>query len=159
LLFIITVSIDCYISESMFYFPVRVYYEDTDAGGVTYYANYLKFCERARTEWLRHLGFSQQALASESGIFFVVRRVETDYLQSARLDDELMVSVQVEKLGRVSIEFCQEITRGDTVLARCRTKVGCVSGEVFKPCALPETIAQAARRFMQAHDNPASGLK
>lgn len=143
----------------MFHFPVRVYYEDTDAGGVTYYANYLKFCERARTEWLRHLGYSQQALAQDSGVFFVVRRVEMDYLQSARLDDALDVSVEVEKLGRVTLEFRQEIRRGDTLLARCYTKVGCVSGAVFKPCPLPDAIRDAAAKYLQTHQAQTSGLK
>lgn len=143
----------------MFHFPVRVYYEDTDAGGVVYYANYLKFCERARTEWLRHLGFGQQALAEQSGIFFVVRKVEMDYLQSARLDDELSVSVQVEKLGRVSIEFFQQIHRNGVLLAQCRTKVGCVSGEIFKPCALPDPIARAASEHVMKHATVTSGLK
>ncbi len=158
-MFIIAVCYDCCMGKSMFHFPVRVYYEDTDAGGVTYYANYLKFCERARTEWLRHLGFGQQELANNSGIFFVVRRVEMDYLQSARLDDALTVSVEVEKLGRVSIEFFQQIYKGDVLLAQCRTKVGCVSGEVFRPCALPGPIAKAAGGYVRAHAASASGLK
>lgn len=132
----------------MFHFNVRVYYEDTDAGGVTYYANYLKFCERARTEWLRHLGFSQQALATGQGIFFVVRSVSLDYLQSARLDDALQVSVAVEKLGRASIDFSQTIQRDGVMLARCKTRVACVSGTVFKPCELPADIQQAVRQYL-----------
>lgn len=133
----------------MFHFPVRVYYEDTDAGGVTYYANYLKFCERARTEWFRSLGFSQDALARESGVYFVVRRVEMDYLQSARLDDQLDVSVAIEKAGRVSLEFMQEIRCGDTLLARSRTKVGCVGGTPFRPVPLPENIKKSLESWLE----------
>jgi acyl-CoA thioester hydrolase len=126
-----------------FQFSVRVFYEDTDAGGVVYYANYLKFFERARTEWLRCLGFEQQKLAQEQSIFFVVRKVETEYFASARLDDLLDVSVQIEKLGRVAVEFIQEIHCNGVLLTRCRTKVACVSGERFKPCALPEPVRTA----------------
>jgi acyl-CoA thioester hydrolase len=126
-----------------FQFAVRVFYEDTDAGGVVYYANYLKFFERARTEWLRTLGFEQQQLAREQSIFFVVRRVETDYFASARLDDLLSVSVEVEKLGRVAVEFTQEIHSAGVLLTRCKTKVACVSGELFKSCALPENVRTA----------------
>ncbi|MCE2679786.1 MAG: tol-pal system-associated acyl-CoA thioesterase [Burkholderiales bacterium] len=131
-----------------FQFAVRVFYEDTDAGGVVYYANYLKFFERARTEWLRSLGFEQQKLAQEQSIFFVVRKVETDYLASARLDDLLSVSVHIEKLGRVAVEFAQEIHCGGVLLTRCRTKVACVSGEHFKPCALPEPVRMAMQNTL-----------
>ena len=126
-----------------FQFAVRVFYEDTDAGGVVYYANYLKFFERARTEWLRSLGFEQQQLAREQSIFFVVRKVETDYFSSARLDDLLNVSVTVEKLGRVAVEFVQEIHCNGQLLTRCKTKVACVSGALFKPCALPDAVRNA----------------
>jgi acyl-CoA thioester hydrolase len=138
---------------------VRVYYEDTDAGGIVYYANYLKFYERARTEWLRSLGYEQQALASEHGLFFVVRRVEADYLQSARLDDQLHVSVRIERLGRVAIEFSQEIRKGDVLLSRCRTKVGCVSGEVFRPCELPLAIRQRIEKSSDQGEAAQTALK
>jgi len=131
-----------------FQFAVRVFYEDTDAGAVVYYANYLKFCERARTEWLRSLGFEQQKLAKEQSIFFVVRRAETDYFASARLDDLLTVSVKIEKLGRVAVEFIQEIHCEGVLLTRCRTKVACVSGTLFKPCAIPEPVRAAMQNAM-----------
>ena len=94
-------------SSQPFTLPVRVYYEDTDAGGVVYYANYLKFCERARTEWLRTLGVSQQALIDEQGLAFVVRSVQADYLASARLDDALEVVTRVAMLRRASLLFEQ----------------------------------------------------
>ena len=94
---------DAQASSQHFTLPVRVYYEDTDAGGVVYYANYLKFCERARTEWLRALGVSQQALIDEQGLAFVVRSVHADYLASARLDDALTIATRVAMLRRASL--------------------------------------------------------
>ncbi|MGB5569099.1 MAG: YbgC/FadM family acyl-CoA thioesterase, partial [Sedimenticolaceae bacterium] len=84
---------------SLFEWPVRVYYEDTDAGGVVYYANYLKYLERARTEWLRYLGFGQDTLMRDAGILFAVRRVEIDYLLPARFDDALLVELEIEEIG------------------------------------------------------------
>ena len=123
-----------------FLWSVRVYYEDTDAGGIVYYANYLKFFERARSEWLRTHNLEQQHLAHTARLFFVVRRVTTDYLQPARLDDALTVSVTVEKMGRVAVEFFQQIHRGQELLVECRTKVGCVSADSLKPIAIPEPI-------------------
>lgn len=97
----------------VFTFPVRIYYEDTDAGGVVYYANYLKFFERCRTEWLRANGFWQAQLLRDSGIVFVVRNVNIDYLKPARLDDLVTVGLDVEKITRSQIFFRQEVRRGD----------------------------------------------
>ncbi|MDR2788268.1 MAG: tol-pal system-associated acyl-CoA thioesterase [Candidatus Accumulibacter sp.] len=93
---------------------VRIYYEDTDAGGVVYYANYLKFFERCRTEWLRAMGFDQVDLLRDPGIAFVVRSVDLDYLKPARLDDLLTISLEVEKITRSQIFFRQHVRRGDT---------------------------------------------
>ena len=90
---------------STFVWPARVYYEDTDAGGVVYYANYLKFLERARTEWLRALGFDQRDLMRDAGILFAVRHVEIDYLLPARFDDELRIEAAVERASKVSLTF------------------------------------------------------
>ena len=95
-----------------FTFSVRVYYEDTDAGGVVYHANYLKFLERCRSEWLRSLGFEQADLLRDLGIAFVVRSVNLDYLKPARLDDLLTISVEAEKIARAQIFFRQRIRRG-----------------------------------------------
>ena len=92
-----------------FGWPVRVYYEDTDAGGVVYYANYLRFLERARTEWLRALGFEQDALARDAGVIFAVRRVEVDYLKPARFNDALTVHARIAERGRASLVFAQEV--------------------------------------------------
>jgi acyl-CoA thioester hydrolase len=127
-------------------FPVRVYFENTDAGGVVYHAEYLKFLERARTEWLRHLGFDHQALARNHRIVFVVTQVAADFLKPARLDDHVAVSVQLESLGKVRCVFAQEIRREDELLVRAKVTVACVTGEHFKPVEIPEAL----RRKMQA---------
>ncbi len=127
-------------------FPVRVYFENTDAGGVVYHGEYLKFLERARTEWLRHLGFDHQALARNHRIVFVVTQALADFLKPARLDDNLAVSVQLESLGKVRCVFLQEIRRDDELLVRAKITVACVTGEHFKPAEIPEAL----RRKMQA---------
>lgn len=119
---------------------LRVYYEDTDAGGVVYYANYLKFCERARTEWLRALGVSQQSLLTEERIGFVVRSVQADYLASARLDDALEVRTRVIKLGRASISFEQTVLREHALLFRTTVLVACVDMARHKPAAIPPAL-------------------
>lgn len=127
-------------------FPVRVYFENTDAGGVVYHAEYLKFLERARTEWLRHLGFDHQALARSDHIVFVVTQAVVDFLKPARLDESIAVSVQLESLGKVRCVFSQEIRREDDLLVRAKLTVACVTGELFKPAEIPEAL----RRKMQA---------
>jgi tol-pal system-associated acyl-CoA thioesterase len=127
-------------------FPVRVYFENTDAGGVVYHAEYLKFLERARTEWLRHLGFDHQALARNHRIVFVVTQAVVDFMKPARLDDAVAVSVQLESLGKVRCVFTQEIRREAELLVRAKITVACVTGEHFKPAEIPEAL----RRKMQA---------
>ncbi|MCL5059568.1 MAG: tol-pal system-associated acyl-CoA thioesterase [Candidatus Thermoplasmatota archaeon] len=126
-----------------FSWPVRVYWEDTDAGGVVYYANYLKFMERARSEWLRAFGFEQDALRDEAGIVFVVRRVEIDYLSPARFNDALDVSVGLHEAGRASLVVRQELMRGSTCLAKAVITLACVDAVNFKPVKMPATILQA----------------
>ena len=106
-------------AQPSFVLPVRVYYEDTDAAGVVYYANYLRFCERARTEWLRALGFEQQAMMTSAGTGFVVRSVQADYLAPARLDDALEVVTRIATLRRASLLFDQAIRRQGQRAARC----------------------------------------
>lgn len=126
-----------------FEWPVRIYYEDTDTSGVVYYANYLKFLERARTEWLRALGFGQQSLMDEVGILFAVRRVEIDYLLPARFDDELRVEAAIGAVRKVSLTFDQRILRGtDTVLCTAAVKVVCLAKASFRPTAIPGTIRE-----------------
>jgi acyl-CoA thioester hydrolase len=111
----------------IFSLPVRVYYEDTDAGGVVYYANYLKFFERCRTEWVRALGCDQAGLLREHGIVFVVKNVEAEYRLPARLDDLLTVTLAVQDLGRAQILFKQTVCRGDTPLVIGSVRVVCAA--------------------------------
>lgn len=125
---------------STFTFPVRVYWEDTDAGGVVFYANYLKFFERARTEWLRAAGVEQQRLRDDTGAMFVVAEVQTRYLAPARLDDLLQVTVRVEEQGAASMVIVQEAFRGDLLLAKGRIRIGCVHAESLRPCRIPARV-------------------
>src|SRR5450830_682695 len=139
-------------SADAFAWPVRVYYEDTDTGGVVFYVNYLKFFERARTEWLRALGYSQQALAESSGLIFVVKNTTVDYFAPARLDDELKLTVVVEQFRNASLAFVQEAWRIEkrsqgtlqgteqTLLARGRITIVCVNAASFRPQAIPEEM-------------------
>jgi acyl-CoA thioester hydrolase len=130
---------------SVFTWTVRVYYEDTDAGGIVYYANYLKFFERARTEWLRSLGIHQQDLLAAQGTAFVVRSASVEYLSVARLDDEVRLTLSVEKLGRASVQFSQQAWRGDALLASADVKVACVDAATMRPCPLPDDAAAKMR--------------
>jgi len=130
---------------SVFNWPVRVYYEDTDAGGIVFYANYLKFFERGRTEWLRALGVQQQTLLESDGAAFVVKNVTLDYHAAARLDDELSIRTRVEKVGRASVQFAQEAWRGETLLNSASVKVGCVDTATMRPRSLPEHVAVKMR--------------
>jgi len=131
-----------------FTWTVRVYYEDTDTGGVVYYANYLKFFERARTEWLRAAGFGQQALAAEQGLQFVVARIECDYRRPARLDDVIDLDVRVIQAGRVSVVFEQTARRGDDVLAQARVRAGCVDTKTLVPRAMPAPMLEAMKSMV-----------
>lgn len=129
-----------------FNFPIRVYYEDTDAGGIVYYANYLKFCERARTEWLRTLTISQQALLNEN-VGFVVKHIEMDNLFPAKLDDLLQVTTTITQLKRASITFEQVIkNQNEKVIANVIAQVVCVTIDTLKPCAFPTIISGAFKR-------------
>ena len=123
---------------------VRVYYEDTDAGGVVYYANYLKYIERARTEHLRELGFELATIANESGLVFVVKSVKADYLLPAFLDDTIKVQTSIELLRHVSLLFAQIITsiEKNTVLFNAEVKVVSVLKNNLKPCAFPQEILE-----------------
>ncbi len=124
--------------------PLRVYYEDTDAGGVVYYANYLKFAERGRTEMLRDLGFDPPALAAVEGVAFAVSRLEVDYLAPARLDDELTVQTRIVKIFAATLEAEQIISRGATDCARLIVRLACVN-RAGRPVRLPECILTAHR--------------
>ncbi len=119
---------------------IRVYYEDTDAGGVVFYANYLKFFERGRTEWLRRLGVDQSRLAVDEHCMFVVKNVEIQYRKPARLDDLLSVHSRITRLGKASIHFSQQAEVGGQLLCDSTIQVCCVDTRTLRPTALPETL-------------------
>jgi acyl-CoA thioester hydrolase len=123
-----------------FSLPVRVYYEDTDAGGIVYYANYLKFMERARTEWLRSLGVEQDELLKRHGVIFAVRSVQLDFLKPARFNDLLQLTVDIGRYGRASMTLRQRAQLGDLVLCEGEVKLACIEAKTFTPCAMPDAI-------------------
>lgn len=125
-------------------FSVRVYYEDTDAAGIVYYANYFRFMERARTEWLRDMGFEQDALRGQYGIVFVVRSARADYLQPARFNDLLWVTGEIRDHSRTAMTIGQDILRQDDEKLLCRGEVGivCVDIESFRPVPIPGIILE-----------------
>ena len=127
----------------VFRLPVRVYWEDTDAGGIVFYANYLKFFERARTEWLRSLGVHQQAMRERTGAMFVVTHTSMHYRAPARLDDALEVTVAVRHTGRASLEVAQQARRDETLLAEGEVRIGCVDAASLRPCRIPIEVIQA----------------
>ncbi|MGF1720442.1 tol-pal system-associated acyl-CoA thioesterase [Vibrio kyushuensis] len=124
-----------------FHWPVTVYYEDTDAGGVVYHSNYLKYFERARTEMLRSIGVSQRSLL-EQDIAFVIRHVDMDFLQGARLDEQLNVLTTISERKKASLVFCQEIVNLDgKILCKALVKVACIDTVKMRPKAMPQSIA------------------
>ena len=131
------------MTDTVFSHALRVYWEDTDAGGVVFYANYLKFFERARTEWLRALGVAQQALRDETGAIFIVSATTLRYKAPARLDDALRITVELTDTGRASLVFCQQAWRGDTLLCEGSIRVGCVDALTFRPRRIPAPVTQA----------------
>ncbi|MDO4627280.1 MAG: tol-pal system-associated acyl-CoA thioesterase [Pasteurellaceae bacterium] len=131
------------MEQNFFQFPVRVYYEDTDAGGVVYHARYLHFFERARTEYLRKLGFAQQKLLDEKNLAFVVKTMNIDYRVPARLDDALIVETEVTQLKSASMIFTQSLKRDDMILSTATVVVACVDLNRMKPVALPSDVKTA----------------
>lgn len=131
--------------SSLFEWPVRVYYEDTDAEGVVYYANYLKFYERTRTEWLRSLGISQEILKNKHNIIFVVKNVSIDYRRPALLDDELTVTAEVAQLKGASMLFEHTVLKEGVELNKCSVTIVCVDGKTIRPTAIPDEIAKKMR--------------
>jgi len=145
----------------VFSWRTRVYWEDTDAGGVVYYANYLRFMERARTEWLRTLGYCQRDLAAHHGVLFAVTRVRIDYRRPARLDDELSVTCEPRNVGAASVSFAQAITRivvaagpgvaeapgafepAPGVLTEAEVRIACLDAKTFRPARMPEFLLSA----------------
>jgi acyl-CoA thioester hydrolase len=126
--------------HKVFALPVRVYFQDTDAGGVVYHASYVNFMERARTEWLRTHGYSNAGLMKEFGVVFVVRSLRLDYLKPALLDDLLDVTAQIKDIGRSRLDLLQSVLRGDELLTEAEVHLVCVSLEGFKPVSVPEVL-------------------
>jgi acyl-CoA thioester hydrolase len=125
-----------------FSLPVRVYFQDTDAGGVVYHASYVNFMERARTEWLRGFGFSNAGLMKELGVVFVVRSLKLDYLKPALLDDMLDVSVQLKAIGRSRVTLHQIMKRDDEVLVEAEIHLVSIALETFKPVSVPDVLRE-----------------
>jgi acyl-CoA thioester hydrolase len=137
-----------------FSFPIRVYWEDTDAGGIVFYANYLKFFERARTEWLRSLGLGQQALRESSGGMFVVTDTQVRYLRPARLDDQLLVTAELRESGRASLTIGQQALLppgdgaggGPTLLSEGTIRIGWVEASTLRPARIPTELLEALKK-------------
>ena len=128
---------------------IRVYYEDTDCGGVVYHSQYLNFFERGRTEWLRALGYMQSSLVKDD-VIFAVSRADTRFKQPARFDDLLQVKTKLVKLGRASMGFNQQLVKGDTVMCEAHVTVGCLSGQSFKPKKIPQDMYQTLQAHLSA---------
>ena len=126
--------------EKIFSLPVRVYFQDTDAGGVVYHASYVNFMERSRTEWLRTFGYSNAGLMKELGVVFVVRSLKLDYLKPALLDDLLTVTSQIKEIGRSRVTLLQGVLRGDEVLVEAEVHLVCVDVQTFKPVSVPDVL-------------------
>jgi len=125
-----------------FSLPIRIYFEDTDSGGVVYHSNYLKFMERARTEWLRALGIDQRHLKQDHQIMFVVHRIDIQFKLPARFNDDLIVKSELKDIGSSKIEFRQMIYRNDEILIDASVDIACIDSEKFKPVRIPPTIKQ-----------------
>jgi acyl-CoA thioester hydrolase len=136
--------------NASFAIPIRVYYEDTDAAGVVYYANYLRFMERARTEWLRMLGFEQDELSRDDGVVFAVRTANVEFLKPARFNELLQATVAVPQRGRASLTFAQEIRRGAEALCRAEVRIACIKLADFSPCPIPARVAARVEAWGQA---------
>jgi len=129
--------------QATFTWPIRVYYEDTDAGGVVYHSNYLNFMERARTEWLRSLGFEQPQVKAELGVIIVVHSLSVDFKSPAYFNDMLEIHCKITKIGRGSIEMEQKITREHALLIKAEVKLAFVNADTFKPVGIPANMKAA----------------
>ena len=135
------------IKAQPFTWPIRVYYDDTDVGGVVYYANYLRFLERARTEWLRAIGFDMSAVAADYCVHFVVQRAEVDYLLPARLDDALDVTVSLLRASHARLVLEQVVLKGAQVLAKGRITLACITTDTWKPAQMPQALREAVEKM------------
>jgi acyl-CoA thioester hydrolase len=129
--------------NTIFSLPIRVYYEDTDSGGVVYHSNYLNFMERARTEWLRALGFEQDELLRAQGVLFAVSTVNLAFHKPARFNELLAVTVALDRRGAASLTLKQQVQRGDVVLASAEVRIACIDAQRFVPVAIPAAVASA----------------
>lgn len=137
-------------TRQTFEHPVRVYYEDTDTGGIVYYANYLKFAERARTEMLRGLGVENSTLLSEQRVAFAVKECTANYIKPAVLDDALNVVTHIENLGGASMRLIQDIFRGQELLVAITVRLACMNIDTGQPCRLPQSVRAVMGEFYQA---------
>ncbi len=140
--------------QPAFSWPTRVYWEDTDAGGVVYHAQYAAFLERARTEWLRAQGLGQERLRAEHDLVFAVRSMRLDFIRPARLDDLLQVRVELRQCRRASVVFAQSIGRGDELLLTAEVRVASLAAAAFRPKPLPDALHETFARWVIPADNP-----
>jgi len=145
--------------KEIFSFPIRVYYEDTDTGGVVYHSNYLNFMERARTEWLRALGFEQDELLREYGVLFAVSAVNIAFQKPARFNELLAVTVALDRRGAASLTLKQEVRRGDEVLATAEVRIACIDAQRFVPVAIPARVAECVLATCGTAPVPAAHAK
>ncbi len=131
-------------------FPARVYFENTDAGGVVYHSEYLKFMERARTEWLRHLGYNNRELADKQGVIFVLSQISLHFVKPAKLDDLLEVTVEVAQVGRVRATFIQTVRRDTETLVTAQVVLGCVASNNLKPKEIPAELLKKMKALSGA---------
>ena len=137
------------MNKSEFRLPVRIYIEDTDAGGIVYYVNYLKFMERCRTEFLRTLGYDKPAILDD-GLLLVVHSAQIDYHRSARLDDQVEITAEIIKLARTYVEFKQQVFRQQELLCTGVIRVACVDASVMKPRAIPKHMHQQLTHYIES---------
>ena len=137
------------MNKSEFSLPVRIYIEDTDAGGIVYYVNYLKFMERCRTEFLRTLGYDKPAILDD-GLLLVVHSAQIDYHRSARLDDQVEITAEIIKLARTNVEFKQQVFRQQELLCTGVIRVACVDASVMKPRAIPKYMHQQLTHYIES---------
>lgn len=135
-----------------FAFPVRIYWEDTDAGGVVYHARYVGFLERARSEWMRGFGWGQRSMGQELGVIFAVRAMQVDFRKPARLDDALQVTVELVQLGRASLRFVQRIHRDTELLLEAEVKIAALGAEDFRPRPIPDDVHARLQAHLPATD-------
>lgn len=128
--------------NNLFLWPVRVYYEDTDAGGVVFYANYLKYMERARTELLRAMGYEQDELIAKENIIFAVRSLTIDYIKPARFNQLLQINAEIKTIKKASLEFSQKITHDNHLLVTGYVRIACLDANTLKPKAIPENLLE-----------------